>query len=151
MDAQTEMMARLFKHSTRLVPGWWVEEVWFESPESGNEELHVRAAPPLPVPNVARAATSTTPTSAPDTTLTSDSSAPSCTAASTAPTAPSTPIQLNRPKEAPSLCIPPLLGYVCGAPRGDPTGRPRAAFLPCPAEGPGGVAGAGGVSAEDDR
>jgi hypothetical protein len=45
----------------------------------------------------------------------------------------------------------PDAGCMFGGPLGDPTGRPRAAFLPCPAEGPGGVAGAGGVSAEDDR
>lgn len=42
MDAQAGMLARLFVHSMGLGPEWRVEDVWFESPESGDEELHVR-------------------------------------------------------------------------------------------------------------
>lgn len=42
MDAQAGMLARLFEHSMGLGPEWRVEDVWFESPASGGEELHVR-------------------------------------------------------------------------------------------------------------
>lgn len=42
MDAQAGMLARLFEHSMGLGPEWRVEDVWFESPASGDEELHVR-------------------------------------------------------------------------------------------------------------
>lgn len=42
MDAQAGMLARLFEHSMGLGPEWRVEDVWFESPDSGDEELHVR-------------------------------------------------------------------------------------------------------------
>lgn len=42
MDAQAGMLARLFEHSMGLGPEWRVEDVWVESPASGDEELHVR-------------------------------------------------------------------------------------------------------------
>ena len=42
MDAQAGMLARLFEHSMGLGEEWRVEDVWFESPESGDEELHIR-------------------------------------------------------------------------------------------------------------
>lgn len=42
MDAQAGMLARLFEHSMGLGPEWRVEDVWFESPASSDEELHVR-------------------------------------------------------------------------------------------------------------
>ena len=42
MDAQAGMLARLFERSMGLGPEWRVEDVWFESPESGDEELHIR-------------------------------------------------------------------------------------------------------------
>lgn len=42
MDAQAGMLARLFERSMGLGPEWRAEDVWFESPESGDEELHVR-------------------------------------------------------------------------------------------------------------
>lgn len=42
MDAQAGMLARLFEHSMGLGDGWRVEDVWFESPDAGDEELHVR-------------------------------------------------------------------------------------------------------------
>lgn len=42
MDAQAGMLARLFEHSMGLGPEWRVEDVWFESPETGDEELHIR-------------------------------------------------------------------------------------------------------------
>lgn len=42
MDAQAGMLARLFEHSMGLGPEWRVEDVCFESPASGDEELHVR-------------------------------------------------------------------------------------------------------------
>ena len=42
MDAQAGMLARLFGHSMGLGEEWRVEDVWFESPESGDEELHIR-------------------------------------------------------------------------------------------------------------
>lgn len=42
MDARAEMLARLFEHSMGLGPEWRVENVWFESPGSGDEELHIR-------------------------------------------------------------------------------------------------------------
>lgn len=42
MDAQAGMLARLFERSMGLGPEWRVEDVWFESPEAGDEELHVR-------------------------------------------------------------------------------------------------------------
>ena len=35
MDAQAGMLARLFERSMGLGPEWRVEDVWFESPESG--------------------------------------------------------------------------------------------------------------------
>lgn len=42
MDAQAGMLERLFERSMGLGPEWRVEDVWFESPESGDEEPHVR-------------------------------------------------------------------------------------------------------------
>lgn len=42
MDARAGMLARLFERSMGLGPEWRVEDVWFESPESGDEELHIR-------------------------------------------------------------------------------------------------------------
>lgn len=42
MDAQAGMLARLFERSMGLGPEWRVEDVRFESPESGDEELHIR-------------------------------------------------------------------------------------------------------------
>lgn len=42
MDAQAGMLARLFEHSMGLGEEWRVADVWFESPESGDEELHIR-------------------------------------------------------------------------------------------------------------
>ena len=42
MDAQAGMPARLFERSTGPGPERRVEDVWFESPASGDEEPHVR-------------------------------------------------------------------------------------------------------------
>lgn len=42
MDAQAGMLARLFEHSMGLGPEWRVEDVWFDSPEGADEELHIR-------------------------------------------------------------------------------------------------------------
>lgn len=42
MYAQVGMPARLFERSVGIGPEWRVENVWLESPESGDEELHIR-------------------------------------------------------------------------------------------------------------
>lgn len=42
MDAQAGMLARPFEHSMGLGPEWRVEDVWFDSPEGADEELHIR-------------------------------------------------------------------------------------------------------------